>query len=792
MKKYMIMCLLISFCSVVSNAQLYTVTGKVLDEKGIPLPGCHVHYQDKCSVTDLEGLFIHEVNEGNIHIIFSFIGYDKKDTSFVVTHDVDMNVQLVSENQLINEIAVVGTGISTTKSKKNEVVDASFMRKNQTGTFIKSIERIAGVNAMDIGATSSKPIIRGMGFNRVVVSENGVKQEGQQWGADHGLELDPFSIETAEVVKGASGLEYGSDAIGGYINVTNNKVPVKNSLSGEASLLAKSVNDTYGGSVFLQGRKEKTFFKLRLSALDFGDYRVPTDQIVYLSQKMPIYNNRLKNTAGNEKDFSALVGRVSDKYKTTLSVSNVNQKSGFFPGAHGIPDNDRVKHDGDYRNVDYPYQKANHFKVLSQTKLFLPQGHAILDLGFQDNKRQEWSAFHTHYPNQPIPDVDENLELDFRLKTYSANLKYQVNTQPLGKLSAGLQYQLKDNDVAGYNYFLPQYDAYSVGAFAQVEKKITDKLKLNGGIRYDQSNVKTLGYFDEVLYDYFISRGDSEEDAIAYAQRSYDLDKDFGDISWLVGLVYKPNDAIIARMNVGKAFRMPTAIELGANGIHHGSFRHEMGDSTLNSEKGYYLDGNIEFKTRGWEIELSPYMYYFTNYLYLQPTGEFSQLPHGGQIYRYSQTEALLSGLEFSVYKSWFNDKVGSLVTLEYIYNKRISEDESQRYPLPFTPPFNGFVELDYKLTNGNSRWSNSRLFVNSRFASAQNRISNNEELTDGYVIFGGGISSDLALGSHKLELTLQASNIFNTKYYNHVSFYRQVEIPEPGRNFQLLVKVPF
>ncbi len=786
------MCLLSVFTYMNSNAQMYTVTGIVYDEEGLPLPGCHVHYNDVCDVTDISGRFKHLVLEGRVGFTFSFIGYTKKDTVFTVIEDTDIKVLLFSDNQLISEIDVVGNSISTTKSKKNEVINADFLKKNLTGTFIKSIERLPGVNSMDIGANASKPIIRGMSFNRVVVSQDGVKQEGQQWGADHGLEIDPFSIETAEIVKGASGIEYGSDAIGGYINISNNKLPAKKSISGEVNFLTKSVNDTYGGSLFFQGRSDKYFFKFRTTALDFGDYRVPTKSISYLSRIMKVYNNRLKNTAGKEYDLSFSVGRVSDVYKTTFSVSNVYQKAGFFPGAHGIPDDESVIHDGDYRNIEYPYQEAGHFKAQNQTKFFLNNGNVILDFGFQDNLRQEWSSFHTHYPGQPKPKRNEDLELKFHLKTYSANVKYDFKTL-FGNFTIGTQSQFKDNNVGGYNFLLPEYESLSLGAFTQAEINVNDKLKVNGGIRYDYSGVSIGSFFDEILYQYLLSRPDPDiNEAEEYAQRSYALDENYGDLSWMLGLVYKPNEKLITRMNLGKAFRMPTAIELGSNGIHHGSFRHEKGDVNLKSEKGFYFDGNIEWGNSNWIIEASFYMYLFSNYLYLQPTGEFSKLPHGGQIYKYSQSEALVTGNELSIQRKWLGDKIESIITLEHIYNRRLSSDKSQRYPLPFTPPVNSFIELDYKPRIKSKTLKDSRLFINTRFALKQNRVSNNEEKTDGYMIYGLGVSSQVMFTKQKIEFVLQGNNLLNTKYFNHVSFYRKVEIPEQGRNIQLLVKVPF
>ena len=784
--------LLLWFVIVLSQAQYFTLSGVVLDEQNKPLPGCHVHCKERCHITNFNGEFAHnKVSSGEVKLTFSFIGYQQLDTIVNMDENVMLKIKLQPENKLLNEVYIKSNAINTHKTQKNEVVNATYIEQNLSGTLLKTMERLSGVNSMDIGANASKPIIRGMGFQRVVVSENGVKQEGQQWGADHGLEIDAFSVETAEVVKGASAIELGSDAIGGYINISNNSVPEKNTVSGDVTLLTKSVNATYGGSFFIKGRSEKKFLKLRVSALDFGDYKVPTDQIVYLTREMPVYNGKLKNTAGNEHDFSIQVGHLGVRFKSTLQLSSVNQKSGFFPGAHGVPDIKRIQDGGDSRNIGFPYQKAHHLKVLNQNKWFVNNGNISVDLGFQNNVREEWSEFHTHYPDQPVPKINPNREFDFNLKTYSANAKLTKKINDYHKLSSGFQVQHKDNDVGGYNFLLPKYQSTSLGVFVQDEINLTDHLNFNVGIRFDHSSVKTNEYFDPILYDYFISEGEDAEGANNYALRSVDLSKHYGDVSWLLGLVYTPSENFVARMNVGKAFRTPTAVELASNGIHHGSFRHEMGDENLKSEKGYYIDGNLEWISRGFSLEFSPYMYYFSNYLFLKPSGDWSLLPHAGQIYRYSQSEAILSGFELSITKNWFN-QLGSTFIFEYIYNQQVSSDKTQRYPLPFTPPVNGFVEFDYSLFKQGKVVKDSRVYINSRMALAQNRVCQNEETTDGYVLLGIGVSTKINVLNQECTVNIQGSNLLNTKYYNHVSFYRKVEIPEPGRNIQLLLKVPF
>ena len=232
-----------------------------------------------------------------------------------------------------------------------DVADQDFLRKHFTGNFMQAMENIPGVQAMDIGSGFSKPMIRGMGFNRIAVLENGIKQEGQQWGADHGLELDAFNIGAVNVLKGPSSLLYGSDAMGGVIDVVPSAVPADNRVFGDVTLLGKSVNGTIGGSLMLGIRKNAWYSHIRYSEQHFGDYRIPTDSIVYLTQRIPIYGRKLKNTAGIERNIGLFTQYQRRAYKANYAVSNVYQKTGFFPGAHGIPDASRVEDDGDSRNI---------------------------------------------------------------------------------------------------------------------------------------------------------------------------------------------------------------------------------------------------------------------------------------------------------------------------------------------------------------------------------------------------------------------------------------------------------
>ena len=662
-----------------------------------------------------------------------------------------------------------------------DLVDQDFLRKHFTGNFMQAMENIPGVQAMDIGSGFSKPMIRGMGFNRIAVLENGIKQEGQQWGADHGLELDAFNIGTVNVLKGPSSLLYGSDAMGGVIDITSPPVPSVDMLFGDVTLLGKSVNGTLGGSFMLGIKKSFWYAQVRYSEQHFGDYRIPTDTIVYLTQKMPVYGRKLKNTAGIERNIGFFAQYQRQRYKANYSVSNVYQKTGFFPGAHGIPDVSRVEDDGDSRNMELPYSKVNHLKVTTLQQYAWEKLVLSGDFGFQNNHREEWSVFHTHYGSQPVPEKDLDKELAFNLNTLSASVKVRFIGSSSWEHALGWDGQHQRNDISGYSFLLPEYYRSTTGLLWLTTYKPNNVISVSGGMRYDYGYIHISSHEDAYLADYLRKQGYDEEQVEHYKWNSHAVKKKFGDYSFSLGLVWTPSERHMVKANVGRSFRLPGANELAANGVHHGTFRHEQGDTNLKSEQGWQMDASYNLRYNGFSISVSPFVSWFSNYIFLRPTGEWSVRPHAGQIYRYTGAEALFAGTEATIdihFLRSFNYRISG----EYVYTYNCDE----HIPLSFSPPFS----MRNTLT-----WQRKQVMLYAEWQSIarQNRVDRNEDRTPGANLFHLGGSLNIPIrGNQAIEITLTARNIFNTRYYNHLSFYRKVEIPEPGRNFQLLIKIPF
>ncbi len=333
----------------------------------------------------------------------------------------------------LREISVKGSSLpkSALSAQASVYVSSDEMHSRSGHSLMDMLSQTEGVQAMDIGVGFSKPMIRGLGFQRIAVTENGVKQEGQQWGADHGLEIDAFHVEGVRIVKGPASVLYGSDAMGGVIEILPSSFLRRDTLSGEALVSYQSVCSGLNGSVMLQMKRGRVFTKIRYTERHWADYRVPADSFTYLSMRLPIHHRQLKNTAGMERSVNALMAYRHGNYQGRINVSNSHQKSGFFSGAHGLPSSASLDDDGTRWNVDLPYSLVNHLKITSTNTWTGSLLQTRLTLGYQLNHREEWSRFHTHNPSQLPPAVDPDKELMFHLHTGERTVAVALHTHLL-------------------------------------------------------------------------------------------------------------------------------------------------------------------------------------------------------------------------------------------------------------------------------------------------------------------------------------------------------------------------
>lgn len=460
-------------------------------------------------------------------------------------------------------------------------------------------------------------------------------------------------------------------------------------------------------------------------------------------------------------------------------------------GAHGIPNIASIQNDGNRRNIELPNQSVNHFKLTNTATWDMsPNQKLSVLLAFQNNKRQENSLFHTHFANQTPPVTNQNLELEFVLNTFDAAVKYEYLFSNEHKLTVGIQQNYQNNTIGGYGFLLPKFNKIGVGAFGMYEYFVNERLTWEAGIRADYASIHVKPFYDAILYDFLIDRGQSATIAASYAQRSEKQDRNFSSFNGMIGAKYDWSEHVSIAGTIGTNFRFPTAIELASNGVHHGAFRHEKGNPDLDPEKGIAFDFRATLQTETFSTTISPYAYYFTNYIFLKPTGTFSILPDSGQVYEYTQSKALITGFEWKAEKRFWN-RLKLEGVFEFIYNKQLDNGTNGNYPLPFSTPANFFGQISYTF-NDWKVFKNLEVFFNGKWYAEQKRIAQGEEITPSSQSYGLGISSTVHLGKVEAKTSLTATNIFDEKILNHMSFYRPLGIPELGRSIQLMIQIPF
>ena len=774
------------------------LNGIVTDERNLPLPGATIMLNngEQATLSGKEGRFVIPVpDSGLILLKVTYVGCQPAITE--IHRDslpVMLTIQLLPEIQSLSEVIIRDRYADQRRKEKSqgiEVVDQKYLRQNLSGSLMKTLERLPGVTTVDIGSGQSKPVIRGLGFNRVVVAEQGVKHEAQQWGADHGLEIDQYAVERVEVIKGPASLIYGSDAIGGLIELNQVFIPEPHSFGGTVDLTGKSNNALIGGSLQLYGRTRHLYVKSRITAIDYADYRVPVDSVTINSYRVPLDKNRLRNTAGEEYNGHLTLGLIRNRFSSALYLSNYYSKSGFFANAHGImPLTADSTYDNSNRDIQLPYQWVNHAKTILRIVVFHRKAKTEWELGYQKNFRRELSQYIGHgYMPATLPDslgFRADLAREFRKNTFSLNQRTSFPVAEKHTLTTGLNAEYQRNRIGGWGFIIPSFDQVSGGFFILEKSNLMDHLTIEGGIRYDIGWVRIMPYFD--WFKTPVIEG-NDTTGFTYAQRSQSMERTFGSFSWSAGLNYS-TDAVTLRANLGKSYRMPIPKELAVNGVNYHYFIYEKGDPGLSPEVSYQLDAGVAWQIPTFAIEVNPFVNYFPNYIYLNPTFRHDYTyGAGNQIYQYTQCEVFRFGGELHMHYKPLRFIMTGLIA-EYVYSRQLSGDK-KGFTLPFSPPTSFIVNLKY-LPGFRKILNNTYVSLDVQLTAAQNQVVPPEMKTPGYISVNVSMGTDLLIGNQPVSFTVHILNLFNSTYYNHASFYRILDIPEPGRNISLNLFIPF
>jgi iron complex outermembrane receptor protein len=376
----------------------------------------------------------------------------------------------------------------------------------------------------------------------------------------------------------------------------------------------------------------------------------------------------------------------------------------------------------------------------------------------------------------PIP--PGTLERRFNKDTYTANATVKFTLASEHNIYAGFNFERQNNRRGGWGFIIPDFITSSSGAFVYDRWYLSDKLIISGGARLDRIQMEV-----DMYKDWY--KTPDENGNLVYRERSAALQRTFRCLTWSLGVNYNPGDWIF-KANIGKSFRAPIPKELASDGVNYHIFRYEKGNAGLSPEESYQLDAGINWSSETLDIRIEPYLNYFPNFIYLNPTADYNE---GLQMYYYMQSKVFRWGFEFDI-----NYKIAECAEVslmgDYLYARQLSGDK-KGYTLPFSPPAGAAVEIKY-LPQVRRAGKDGYISFVFRAVAAQNEIVPPENTTPGYRLLNAAWGRSFTVGETGLNVGFQANNLFNRRYYDHTGFYRLIDVPEAGRNFSMMIGFKF
>ncbi|OLY92319.1 iron complex outermembrane recepter protein [Cnuella takakiae] len=633
-------------------------------------------------------------------------------------------------------------------------------------SFSEALARINGVTLLQTGSTIAKPVIHGLHGNRILTINNGVRQEGQQWGNEHAPEVDPFIAGRLSVISGVDQLRYGSDAIGGVILVSPRALRQQPGHQAEVNTVYATNNgQALVSGVWEQASKKWEGFAYRLQGTLKQGGNVTT----------PDY--RLNNTSNREGNFSVTAGYRRHHLSTELFYSYFNTKLGVFSGAHigNLTDLQKAmeatRPDPAFTgNKGYemirPYQAVVHQLLKSQTTVDIG-GHKLgLLLSGQLNDREEYDVVRNAANRRP--------QLNLNIGTLQQELSWESPRKGNWQHSGGVVSMQQNNSYSG-RYFIPAYRAFNFGGYYLL-KWNREAWDLHGGLRYDHraihSNRLRAGGAEFANYDFNFSTMGASLQAGFRATEHW---------KWTAGATLSS--------------RAPHVNELLSNGIHHGTATYEVGDISLKPEQSLYLHVGQNFSNKSGTLsgELTVYHNRINRFIYQQPVPGEPVLTISGAFPKlvYSQTDASLQGVDASL--SW-----ELLPRLEWTNRyamlrarNLVADDWLIRMPADrFTTGFK------YALKDG-ARRSNTYLQVEGMQVWRQTRVPDEsagkqdyQAPPPAYFLVHTDAATTVRLGQVPVTFGLSVRNALNRSYRDYLNNLRFFT-DEMGRNIQLRLKVP-
>jgi len=818
MKKIFIFLLLLTALCISKNSfalntgSLKTfLSGKITDkETGEAIAGATIAIPDLSTgaLSDTGGVYkINNLPKTTVLVQVSFLGYktiiQKIDLATTQTMDFTME-QTATE---MNAVIVTGTS-KATEITRNPVPIVTLNRRelqqNLSTNVIDAIAHLPGVSAVTTGPNVSKPFIHGLGYNRVLTLYDGVRQEGQQWGDEHGIEVDENSIDRIEVVKGPASLTYGSDALAGVVNLIPAPPVPDGKLRGGVITNYQTNNGLYLGSVNLAGNT---------NGFVWGGIASHKQATNYQNK----YDGRVYGTAFNETDLSGYVGLNKEWGYSHLNFS-------LFDDLQEIPDGSRdsvtrkftkqiteidtfspIVSDAELNSYKIAtlHQHVQHYRLYSSNNFIIGENKLGLTLGYQQNIRREFS--HPQYP--------DIAGLYLVLNTFTYDIKYYLTGLGGWETTVGINGMYQNNKNKGTEFIVPDYREFDIGPFAFVQRTL-GKLDISAGIRYDNRIFNNDAMYTrpnpQTGFDMQVSSPDSAD------QPFYNFKHIFSGVSGSIGTAFSISKNLIIKGNIARGFRAPNIAEISANGVHPGTLIYQIGNTAFKPEFSLQEDFGISYTSNHVSGNVEVFNNNISNYIFnqklLNRNGTDSIIVKGNQTFKFQQSQAQLYGGEASLDihphpLDWLHFE--NSISVIYALNKGgngVHLNDSNKY-LPFIPPLHTNSELRANVKKRFKYLSSLYVKIGMEYYAKQDRAylaDNTETPTPGYVLYNAGIGTDVTNNRGKVLFTIDilGNNITDVAYQSHLSRLKYFEqypnnptgrsgIYNMGRNISFKLIVP-
>ncbi|MBC8111589.1 MAG: TonB-dependent receptor [Verrucomicrobia bacterium] len=770
--------ILFSLFSLSSFAQ-FTISGKVLyKENNQPVIGATVYLPDlkTGTSTDVNGNYqISDLKSGTFTIQISYISH--KNILEKVQISGNLSKDFFMENSTLNLDEVIVSGASVKTIIKESPIPIATLSRTQwlqssSTNLVDAVAKLPGMSQISTGVGISKPVIRGLGFNRVITMHDGIRQEDNQWGEEHSIHIDEYSIDRYEIIRGAGSLMYGSDGLGGVMSVLS-PMPVEDGKTiGSILYNYQTNNQMHGLSGMVAGTKNGFNYLFRTSMKNAGNYRNTFDEKVFGSNFRELIN--LNGMLGLTKKWGYSRVYFARWNQQINIIDGARDNAGKFTKsiAVGNQEEKAVVSDEELRRREINLansQDLTNIKVSSNNLFFIKQASLSANIGYSQNHRREYAnVFNTQTP-----------ALYFYLQTLYYDLRYNFAERNGWETTIGSNgmYQLLQNK--GTEVLYPDFDLNDKGIFI-FSKKSFAKLKMSGGLRYDLRNLTI-----NKLYIDANGKFQTSPDG-AVAERFAGFSRNFGNVTGSFGAVYEFSKQLQIKANVARGFRSPGVPEISSNGEHAGTFRYEIGNINQQSEVSLQTDLGITFEDKNWYADLTIFNNRINNYTYSErvqtPVGNDS-LVAGVPVFRYTQGNARLQGVEATLTFSPENTRWLNLTqTYSMVVGSNLSATESQAQNLPFMPPPRWISRIRLSKENLGKFLSNAYVLAEFEYHQAQNRVLlayNTETTTPDYGLLNAGFGADVVNKNHKTLFSVYVSgqNLTNLAYQNHQNRLKYLEV---------------